>query len=225
MWRPTSPGSASTALLPRAVGDFDGRFLAVWVPDELGHADAQAILLDHLGLPAYQSRPADAVPLQHRLAGSLGQLSAHAYEIVSLAYHAIGAINERLAIAAYARMSAIAREMGEVELAEALFGPMRCDESAHLGYYRTYARQLSPRLAPWQRAVVRSLVVHTYAPVGAGRATDKAPFARALAALEQDPHNPAIAPLVDQIAVELLPHPAATPPFVVTAMRRCLNQR
>ena len=216
-------GLGIETLLPRAGGDFDGRFLAVWVPDELGHADAQSVLLDHLGLPAYQSRPADVVPIQNRLAGTLGRLSAHAYEIVSLAYHTIGAINERLAIAAYTRMSAIAHEMGEVELADALFGPMRRDESAHLGYYRTYARQLSPRLAPWQRAVVRSLVVHTYAPVGAGRAADKAPFGRALAALEQDPHNPAIAPVVHQIAVDLLASPGRRlPPFVVTAMRRCL---
>ena len=105
---------------------------------------------------------------------------------MSLAYHAIGAINERLAIAAYTCMSAIAHELGEVELAE-LFGPTRRDESAHLGSYRTYARQLSPRLAPWQRAVVRSLLVHTYAPVGAGRAADKAPFGRALAALDGPP--------------------------------------
>ena len=113
-------GLGIETLLPRAGGDFDGRFLAVWVPDELGHADAQAVLLDHLGLPAYQSRPADAVPIQNRLAGTLGRLSAHAYEIVSLAYHTIGAINERLAIAAYTRMSAIAHEMGEVELADSV---------------------------------------------------------------------------------------------------------
>ncbi len=217
-------GLGIESLLPRAGGDFDGRFLAVWVPDELGHADAQAILLDHLGLPAYRSRPAGAVPIQNRLAGALGRLSAHAYEIVSLAYHTIGAINERLAIAAYTRMSAIACEIGEVELAEALFAPMRRDESAYLGYYRTYARHLSSHLAPWQRAAVRSLVVHTYAPVGAGRAADKAPFGRALAALEQDPHNPAIAPVVHQIAVELLASPdRPLPPFVVTAIRRCLD--
>ena len=48
-------------------------------------------------------------------------------------------------------------------------------------------RLLSPRLAPWQRAVVRSLLVRSYAPVGAGRAADRAPFGRALAALDGPP--------------------------------------
>jgi hypothetical protein len=141
---------------------------------------------------------------------------------VSLAHHAIGAINERLAIAADACMSAIAHQLGEVELAES-FDPTRRDESAHLGSYRTYARLLSPRLAPWQRAVVRSLLVRTYATVGAGRAADRAPFGRALAALD-GPHNPAIAPVVQQIAVQLLESPGRPlPPFVVTSIRRCLD--
>ena len=83
--------------------------------------------------------------------------------------------------------------------------------------------QPSPR--PRQRPLVRSLVMHTYAPVGAGRAADQAPFARALAALELDPHNPAIAPVIHQIAVELLASTGRRlPPFVVTAMRHCLAQ-
>ncbi len=125
--------------------------------------------------------PADAVPIQHSLAGTLGQLlrptptrSCRSPTTPS-APSTSGWPSPPMRAC---RPSP--RELGEVELAEALFGPMRRDESAHLGYYRTYARQLSPRLAPWQRAVVRSLVVHTYAPVGAGRAADKAPFGHVL---------------------------------------------
>ena len=217
-------GLGIESLLPHSGEDHNGRFLAVWVPDELGHAAAQAILLERLQLPVYEARPADAAPIYNRIAGALGRISACTAEMVSLAYHSIGAINERLAMAAYGRMAEVADEIGEHELTQALFAPMRRDESAHLGYYRAHARQLGPCLAPWQRRLVRSVVVHTYAPVGARRPSDKAPFGRALAELEKDPQNPSIAPAVHQIAVELLAAPdQPMPPFVARSMRRCLD--
>lgn len=218
-------GLSIETLLPHAVDDYDGRFLDVWVPDELGHAEAQGMLLHHLSLPPYDAAAAGAVPLHNRVVGALGRLSAHAYEMVSMAYHAIGAVNERLAVAAYAQMAAVAVESGEQEVARVLFDPMRRDESFHLGYYRTYARRLRTRLASWQLATVRALVVATYAPVGAGREADKAPFGRALIELEADPDNPAIAAAVHGIADELLARADTTlPPFVVTAMRGCVER-
>lgn len=61
---------------------------------------------------------------------------------------------------------------------------------------------------PWQLRVVRGLIVHTYAPVGAGRRSDRPLFGRALVALEDDPENPAIADAVDAIARDLLAVPA-----------------
>ena len=99
---------------------------------------AQEQLLRALELPVYESRPIDHIPVHNRIAGTLGTLSAHVYEIVSMMYHSIGAINERLAMGAYRQMTAIMTELGEDELAEALMNPMRRDEAAHLGYYRTY---------------------------------------------------------------------------------------
>jgi hypothetical protein len=196
----------------------------VWVPDETGHGRALELLLAHLGLPSYTTRRDDAVPLHNRVAGLLGRLVPHAYEVVSMAYHAIGAVNERLAAGAYTRMAAVAAELGETGLADTLLTPLRRDESGHLGYYRTYARQLRPRLAAWQMAVVRALIVRTYAPVGAGDAVDKAPFGRVVAQLEADPENPAIAHAVHGIAEELLARDGeALPPFVVASLRECVR--
>ena len=103
-------------------------------------------------------------------------MSQHAYNIVSMTYHSIGSMNERLAMGAYTQMARTCDELGAGELSRSLFVPMRADEALHLGYYRTYALQLRQTLKNWQMAVVRSLIVHTYAPVGAGGKDDKAPF-------------------------------------------------
>ena len=172
----------------------------------------------------YESRPIDHIPIHNRFAGTLGTLSTHVYEIVSMMYHSIGAINERLAMGAYRQMTAIMEELGEDELGDALMNPMRRDEAAHLGYYRTYARQLRPRLRSWQLAIVRNVIVHTYAPVGAGKTADKAPMGRALQSMEMDPHDRAFGSAVEEIADELLANPGRRPApvraDVVATLRR-----
>ena len=211
-------------LLPQATDDYVGRFLTTWMPDELGHARAQDQLLRALDLPVYESRPIDHIPIHNRLAGTLGTLSTHVYEIVSMMYHSIGAINERLAMGAYRQMTTIMGNLGEHELADALMNPMRRDEALHLGYYRTYAKQLRPRLRAWQLAMVRGVIVHTYAPVGAGKTADKAPMGRALQSMEMDPHDRAFASAVEEIAAELLANPGRRlPPFVQTSLQHCVD--
>lgn len=90
--------------------------------------------------------------MHNRIAGVLGRLSPHAHAIVSMAYHTIGAMNERLAVGAYGEMAQIATSLDAGELADDLFRPMRADESLHLGYYRTYAMQLRAVLSRWQLA-------------------------------------------------------------------------
>jgi len=211
-------------LLPQATDDYVGRFLTTWMPDELGHARAQEELLRALDLPVYESRPIDHIPIHNRIAGTLGTLSSHVYETVSMIYHSVGAINERLAMGAYRQMTTIMEQLGEDELADALMNPMRRDEAAHLGYYRTYARQLRPRLRTWQLALVRGVIVHTYAPVGAGKTADKAPMGRALHSMEMDPHDRAFAAAVEEIADELLAKPGRRlPPFVQTSLQHCVD--
>lgn len=208
--------------LPHAADDYMGRFLRVWTPDETGHGEVQARLLDVLGLEVHEAVTDDW--LASHLAGLASRGSARLHEIVLMLYHSVGAMNEKLAMSAYQAMGEIACDVGEAELAEALFRPMRRDESMRLGYYRTYARELRRQLRPWQLAVSRWLVVQTYAPVGARRDKHKATLGRTLAALGEDPENPAIAELVQAIAQELLAEEGTElPPFTRRAMLRCVD--
>jgi len=217
-------GLSIETLLPYATDDYDGQFLDVWVPDERGHGDALDLLAKSLGLPPEVPRDASAVPVHNRIAGLLGRRSAAVYEIVSMMYHSIGAMNERLALGAYTEMGRITSTLGEDELATVLFAHLRRDESAHLGYYRTYARQLRTRIAPWQLATARAMIVNTYAPVGAGDKKDKPLFGRTLSILEEDPESPNAAALLQAIAEELLARPGTSlPPFVARSLRRCLD--
>ena len=175
-------GLSIETLLPRtASGDgYINRFLTVWTPDEQGHAlalDRLLVALDVEPFPLPQDEP---VPIHNRIAGLLGTMSARMHETVELVYHSIGAMNERLAFSAYERMSEILTELGEHGLVESLMKPLRRDESAHLGYYRTAARDLRDRLDRWQLAVARTVITRTYSPVGAGDAKDKPAFGATL---------------------------------------------
>ncbi|MET0902176.1 MAG: hypothetical protein ABWZ52_02955 [Acidimicrobiales bacterium] len=175
-------GLSIETLLPRAAsGDgYINRFLTVWTPDEQGHAlalDRLLVALDVEPCPLPQDEP---VPIHNRIAGLLGTMSARMHETVELVYHSIGAMNERLAFSAYERMSEILTELGELGLVESLMKPLRRDESAHLGYYRTAARDLRDRLDRWQLAVARTVITRTYSPVGAGDAEDRPAFGATL---------------------------------------------
>lgn len=216
-------GMGIEVLLPHSQNGLVGRFLDTWVPDEQRHGVAQEIVLDRLGLDSYVPRPQDTVPVHNRIAGRLTRLLPAARGIVEMAYHAIGAINERFAMEAYRQMADVLAELGEQEMVDTLMTPMRNDEAMHLAYYRTYARQLRNSLARWQLAVVRGLIVHTYAPVGAGADADKPPLGRALLAMEDDPENPAIAGHMQAIAEELLNDGAELRPFVRRSLVECVR--
>lgn len=181
-------GLSIETLLPRTAGGdgYVNRFLAVWQPDEQGHALALERLLRQLDLEPVPLPGDEPVPVHNRLAGMLGTMSESVHETVELIYHTVGAMNERLAFSAYERMSEVLTELGEHGLVDTLMKPLRRDESAHLGYYRTAARDLRDRLDRWQLAVARAVVSHTYAPVGAGADADKPAFGATLEALGDD---------------------------------------
>ena len=178
-------GLSIETLLPRtSSGDgYINRFLTVWTPDEQGHTLALHRLLVALDLEPFPLPPDEPVPIHNRVAGLLGTMSARMHETVELVYHSIGAMNERLAFSAYERMSEILTDLGEHGLVESLMKPLRRDESAHLGYYRTAARDLRDRLDRWQLAVARTMITRTYSPVGAGDAKDRPAFGATLGAL------------------------------------------
>lgn len=98
------------------------------------------------------------------------------------------------------------------------------DQAAVDRAYRTYARELGRQLQPWQRRVVRALVVKTYAPVGARRAKHEPTLGRTLIALGEDPDDPTIAVLTRAIVQEVLADgDDELPLFVRRAMVRCVE--
>lgn len=215
-------GLSIETLLPRSSqdGGYISRFLAVWQPDEQGHALALERLLLELDLDPARLSAEAPVPLHNRLAGVLGSISRRAHETVELIYHAIGAMNERLAFGAYERMAVILDELGEEGLSQTLLQPLRRDESAHLGYYRTAARDLRGRLDRWQLALARTIVTHTYAPVGAGAAADRPGFGRTILALGD---HDELVDRVQQLAESLLSaDERKLSPFVRGSFDRCL---
>jgi hypothetical protein len=216
-------GLSIETLLPRAAGE-DGyitRFLAIWEPDEQGHALALERLLRELDLEPTPLPVEEPVPLHNRLAGVLGTMSRRMHETVELIYHSIGAMNERLAFSAYERMSEVLTELGEVGLVDTLMKPLRRDESAHLGYYRTAARDLRDRVDRWQLAGARAVITRTYSPVGAGAAADKPAFGATLAALGDSTD---IVDRVQLLAESLLSvEERRLPPFVDRSFQRCLT--
>ena len=216
-------GMGIEVLLPHARSGLVGRFLDTWVPDEQRHGVAQELLLGQIGLAPYVPRGQDVVPIHNRAAGLLTRLLPAARGIVEMACHAIGAINERFAMEAYREMSEVLTALGEHEVVDSLMTPMRNDEAMHLAYYRTYAKQLSRTLHRWQLAVVRGMIVHTYAPVGAGLDVDKPALGRALLSMRDDPENPAIAGHMQAIAEELLNDGEELRPFVRNSLAECVR--
>ena len=216
-------GLSIETLLPRT-GTGNGyihRFLAVWTPDEQGHALALDRLLLALDIEPFPLPQDEPVPVHNRLAGLLGTLSRRMHETVELVYHSVGAMNERLAFSAYERMSEVLVGLGEHGLVDSLLKPLRRDESAHLGYYRTAARELRDRLDRWQIAVARNIIVRTYSPVGAGEAKDKPAFAATLRSLGDSRE---IVDRVQLIAESLLSvDEKKLRPFVQRSFDRCVS--
>jgi hypothetical protein len=215
-------GLSIETLLPRAAGGngYIDRFLAIWQPDEQGHALALDRLLVELDLEPFPLPVDEPVPIHNRVAGRLGSMSRRMHETIELIYHTIGAMNERLAFSAYERISEVLVELGEHGLADTLLKPMRRDESAHLGYYRTAARDLRDRLDGWQLAAARAFITRTYSPVGAGDQRDKPAFGRTLRALGDSD----IADRVQALAETLLSvEERRLPPFVQRSFDRCLT--
>jgi hypothetical protein len=218
-------GLSIETLLPRAAGEdgYINRFLTVWEPDEQGHALALERLLVVLDIEPFPLPQDEPVPLHNRLAGFLGTISRRMHETVELIYHAIGAMNERLAFTAYERMSDVLVELGEHGLVDTLMQPLRRDESAHLGYYRTAARDLRDRLDGWQLAMARTVITHTYSPVGAGAPEDKPAFGATLRALGERDAQADLADRVQLLAEALLSvDERRLRPFVAQSFERCL---
>jgi hypothetical protein len=198
------------------------RFLVVWTADEVGHGLALAQLMRLLGLtPTPESDP--TLPFHNHLVGAMGRMSSRVHEVVEAVWGTAGAMNEHLAMAAYARMDAMLRERNERALHETLFRRLRAHESAHKSFYAAYAVDVMAEMRPWQRRLVRLIVHHTYKPVGAGARRDRPAFARTVDALAGDEWEGLLVTPVQQVAERLLNEGREMDPFVRRAVLNCLS--
>ena len=209
-------------LLPRH-DERIARFLEIWIEDETTHGVALGTLLDQLGLETYV--PTDAsLPIHNQLAKLLGRLSQRAHEVVELIWSASGAMNEHLAMSAYREMGIVVDDLGERSLYETLFKRLRTHEAAHKGFYAAYAREVAQGMHRWQRRLARAIIVHTYAPVGAGAKVDKPALGRTVRALDPDGGwEEKVADPVQRIAEKLLADGEPLPRFVRDAMSECVE--
>lgn len=209
------------ALMPRREPRID-RFLELWTIDEHGHGRALGELMRRLHLEPTAVGEAD-YGVQNRLIGALGRASEAMHDVVTVVWATCGAMNEHLAMAAYARMDAILRERGEWALHETLFRWLRAHESAHKSFYAAYSAETWARLAPWQRRFARWTVRTTWAPVGAGAKSDKPAFGRTVVALGPDDWEESIAAPVQSVADRLVAEGEPADPFVRRAILECLE--
>jgi len=198
------------------------RFLVVWTADEVGHGLALAQLMRLLGLtPTPDSDP--TLPFHNHLVGAMSRMSSRMHQVVEAVWGTAGAMNEHLAMAAYARMDAMLRERNEQALHETLFRRLRAHESAHKSFYAAYAADVMARMLPWQRRLVRLIVHHTYKPVGAGSKRDRPAFARTVRALAGDDWEVTLVTPVQQVAERLLNEGHEMDRFVRRAVLNCLS--
>ncbi|MGH9132565.1 MAG: hypothetical protein ACRDZZ_01415 [Ilumatobacteraceae bacterium] len=198
------------------------RFLDVWTVDEVGHGIALSELMRQVGLTPFVATDA-SLPVHNHLVGVLGRMSTRMHEVVEAVWATAGAMNEHLAMAAYARMDAILREQGEVALHETLFRKLRAHESAHKSFYAAYATDVMGRMRKWQRRLVALIVEHTYMPVGAGGKRDRPAFALTVYALAGDDWDATLVTPVQQVAERLLNEGNEMDPFVRRAVLKCLS--
>ena len=208
------------SLMPRRDERVD-RFLSIWTDDEQGHATALGTLMELLGMKPHIVADTGLPPHNH-LVGTLGRLSAKFHDVVVAVWATAGAMNEHLAMAAYARMDTTLQERGERALHETLFRRLRAHESAHKSFYAAYAAETLARLRPWQRQLARTIVERTYSPVGAGAKRDRPPFARTVHTLAAEDWEASMVEPVQTVAERLLADGDPMEPFVRRAVVKCL---
>ena len=166
--------------------------------------------------PAADPQPARQAPRAALAAGPRGRRARSG--------RASGAMNEHLAMSAYREMGVVVDELGERSLYETLFKRLRTHEAAHKGFYAAYAREVAQGMHRWQRRLARAIIVHTYAPVGAGAKVDKPALGRTVRALDPDGGwEEKVADPVQRIAEKLLADGEPLPRFVRDAMAECVE--
>ncbi len=218
-----------TTLLPE-LDAVEHRFLRIWSRHELAHAAIFDALRIQLELAAPPSDPPPLMPLDGASPTvrpsfrTFGRLAANRWlhDVLKLVYLSRGAMHEHMTYDCYRRLGVQLDRLGERALVETVTEPIRRQEAAHLGYYRLGARTHRAQLTPVQIRMARQITLHTYLPVGANLC-GKPPAGRVFTQLAGDDMD-AVLDGVEGVADELLGNgQRSMPPFVHTAMDRCLR--
>jgi hypothetical protein len=197
----------------------------VWTPQEANHGLALDELQVRLGLSPAQT---DLTTLTRkvRAVGAMAHLPG-IQDVVRMLYYLTGMTTERSAIVAYRHLEDGLAELGEGALVETIVAPIRRQEPGHFAFYRLSSRDLWPRLAQWQRWLVRRLRQVSFAPVAAGDSHQKSDVGDMMIALGVGTaeSSEAFVKTVARSEAELLGAASRgleVPPYIVRSFRECL---
>lgn len=148
-------------------------FRDVWHPQEIQHG----LILDELQrrLGRDPAQPDLSIGLKIKLLGALGHAGVF-QDVSRMLYYLTGMATERSAVLAYNLLHDGTLEAGENAIAHTVIGPIKRQEPGHYAFYQLSARGLWPRLAAWQRWLVRRMRTISFGPVGTNNAEQRADF-------------------------------------------------
>lgn len=198
----------------------------VWAPQELQHGPILDRLQAELGL-RLSSPNVSAIPLKLHLLGGIAHLAA-IQDVVRMLYYLTGMTTERSAVLAYQHLHEGLVAMGEDAIAVTAVAAIRRQEPGHYAYYQMSARELWPRLSPWQQWLTRRLRSASFAPVGANSQQELRQVGEMMLAFDIQERDSIdrFARTVARSEAELLWAQRAgldAPDYVANAFARCLD--
>lgn len=213
-----------TTMLPDPP-EIDRYFYAdVWQPQEIQHGRILDRLQVELGRPP-ATADVDTVSAKLRILGALAHLDAF-QDVCRMLYYLTGMATERSAVLAYNLLHEGTIEVGEPAIAHTVVGPIKRQEPGHYAFYQLSARGLWPRLAGWQRWLVRRMRSISFGPVGTNNAEQRADFGDVMRTLGIAGREDDFAGQAVRVERELLwshRQGLAVPPYVLRAFREAVE--
>ncbi|NYJ01165.1 hypothetical protein HNR19_001863 [Nocardioides thalensis] len=213
-----------TTMLPDPP-EIDRYFYAdVWQPQEIQHGRILDRLQVELGR-APATADVDTVSAKLRILGALAHLDAF-QDVCRMLYYLTGMATERSAVLAYNLLHEGTLEAGEQAIAHTVVGPIKRQEPGHYAFYQLSARGLWPRLAAWQRWLVRRMRTISFGPVGTNNKEQRADFGDVMRTLGIAGREDDFAGQAVRVERELLwghRQGLAVPPYVLRAFREAVE--
>ena len=215
-------GAIPERMLPRMHPHFS-RFLGYWYPQEHWHGVSQLVLLDILGL---EPLPQKAVKVTnvHKALGIFAKASDTAHDIAELGILTYMSLGELETEEAYRSMAGIMTRIGEPDLAK-LFGRTAHQETVHLGFQSTRAKELAAQMPGWAVHTTGRIIEKIYYPVGVDRKSNerKAAMGHMINTICDD-NGVALAYDVAVLAHSMLPAISKESDFAYKGYAECLEE-